>query len=241
MSCHLGFFVWNGSAFIVVAGSSELPFWVTHIENRLTYPTIISIWQDMAAHMSNWRLICGTYTHQAQNTIYIVAGSAWCAYNVICPTIPIYKPSFWFKIQKWFDICLKGQIYVCSVRYKSHLSDICPTIPIYKLSFCISIQIWFDICLPCRIYIRIVGYMSWHMLICSTNWNTWTQKAGYMTVCHDIYQTVLVYEPVCFSNTYKSRCICALTRHLSCLFDIWHATRLLLFKMVGHARLFCSF
>ena len=160
MSCHLGFFVWNGSAFIVPAGSYELPFLVTHIGHRLTYPTIISIWQEMAAHMSKWQLICRTYTHIAKNTIYIVVVRYGYAYNVICPTIPIYKPSFWVKIHKWFDICLPGQIYVCSVRYMSALSDICPTIPIYKLSFCISIQIWFDICLPCRIYVCQVRYIS---------------------------------------------------------------------------------
>ena len=137
MRCHFGFFVSNGSSYIVPAGSYALPFMETHIGQRLTYPTIISIWQEMAAHISKWQLICRTYTHIAKNTIYIVVVRYGYAYNVICPTIPIYKPSFFVIIQKWFDICLPGQIYVTHVRYGSAMSDICPTIPIYKLSFCI--------------------------------------------------------------------------------------------------------
>ena len=119
----------------------------------------------MAAHMSKWQLICGTYTHKAKNTIYIVA----VRYDVL---ITLFVQPCRYINRHFGSKYKNGSIYVCQVRYMSALSDIC---------------------LICQIYVQPFRYINCHFVFQFKFGSIYVCHVGYISGWLDIYRDISSY------------------------------------------------
>jgi hypothetical protein len=70
------------------------------------------------------RFIYRTYTHETKTRYMSRLSRYMSAWHDMCPTIPIYKPSFCLKMTNWYAILMTYTTYICHVGYMSCMSFI---------------------------------------------------------------------------------------------------------------------
>ena len=70
------------------------------------------------------RFIYRTYTHETKTRYMSRLSRYMSAWHDMCPTIPIYKPSFCLKMTNWYAILMTYTTYISHVGYMSCMSFI---------------------------------------------------------------------------------------------------------------------